>query len=86
MFLPPRFTSYNYTAMFTLDGQVNAEARDSFSLAVRAAFLAGVAGQTQIPVTSSANALQLDRVRVTDIRPGEASAAALRYFCFPTRA
>lgn len=66
-----RFANYNYTDMLTAEGEPSGALLSKFADAVRVAFLTGVAQQTSMHVTSEGNALQVGRVSVTSIKPGE---------------
>jgi hypothetical protein len=52
------------------DGIINTVAVDTFKLAARGAFLAGVAAKSSIKVTNAGGALQLGRVSVVGLRAG----------------
>lgn len=66
------FSNLNYTSLFLVNGAVSEAANAAFQVAVKAAFLSGVASKVSLRVgpANSPSTMQLGRVNVTSVRPG----------------
>eukprot|EP00775_Hariotina_reticulata_P013265 gene13265-13395_t len=63
------FAGYDYNSIFMRGGKVDEAASEAFKLMLKKSFLIGVASKTNLTV-GTANTLQVNRVNVTNIRPG----------------
>jgi hypothetical protein len=64
-----RFAGYDYNAIFMRGGKVDDVASEAFKLTLKKSFLIGVASKSNLTV-GTASTLQVNRVNITNIRPG----------------